>query len=93
MHFITWASAYGGVGGSGPSSTRTAEFDDVVLSMMALSGWTSVLYYARGFQARRCMHAEGGANAHQWRHSMSCGANGMYRLMQLHVLPKPVGTL
>lgn len=51
VHFVTWAAAYGGVGGRGPRNVRVAEFDDVVVSGMALSGWLSVLYYARGFQA------------------------------------------
>ncbi|KXZ41393.1 hypothetical protein GPECTOR_497g455 [Gonium pectorale] len=51
VHFVVWASCYGGVGGSGSTNLRLLEFDDVVVSLMALSGWASVLYYARGYQA------------------------------------------
>lgn len=50
VHFITWASAYGGVNGHGPKNMRVAEFDDVVVSMVGLSGWLSMLYFARGYQ-------------------------------------------
>lgn len=51
VHFITWASSYGGVNGGGPTSNiRVAEFDDVVMSMVGLSGWLSLLYFARGYQ-------------------------------------------
>eukprot|EP00198_Chlamydomonas_reinhardtii_P002422 XP_001691758.1 transient receptor potential ion channel protein [Chlamydomonas reinhardtii] len=53
VHFVIWASTYGGVGGGGPGgdSVRLLEFDDVVVSLMALSGWVSMLYYSRGVQA------------------------------------------
>ena len=53
-HFITWASAYGGVEGGAAelkASRRVAEFDDVVVSLMGLSGWLALLYFARGSQA------------------------------------------
>lgn len=54
VHFVIWASTYGGVGGGGPGgdSVRLLEFDDVVVSLMALSGWVSMLYYSRGVQVR-----------------------------------------
>ncbi len=29
---------------------QLVEFDDVVVSLMGLSGWVSVLYYSRGHQ-------------------------------------------
>ncbi|KAG2493527.1 hypothetical protein HYH03_008341 [Edaphochlamys debaryana] len=51
VHFVIWASCYGGVGGSGSTNVKLIEFDDVVVSLMALSGWMSVLYYSRGHQS------------------------------------------
>uniref|UniRef100_A0A7S0RFC8 Ion transport domain-containing protein n=1 Tax=Chlamydomonas leiostraca TaxID=1034604 RepID=A0A7S0RFC8_9CHLO len=48
IHFITWVSAYGGIDGDGPSDTRVQEFDDIIVSLMALSGWTCMMYYTRG---------------------------------------------
>lgn len=54
VHFITWASAYGGIEGSGPSDTRVKEFDDIVISIMGLAGWCSMLYFTRGCQV--CYH-------------------------------------
>mmetsp|Transcript_1453 Transcript_1453/g.3191 ORF Transcript_1453/g.3191 Transcript_1453/m.3191 type:complete len:1024 (-) Transcript_1453:1638-4709(-) len=50
VHFITWASTYGGVDGSGPDKVHVQEFDDVIVSLIGLSGWGSLLYFARGFQ-------------------------------------------
>ncbi|KAI8467692.1 MAG: hypothetical protein J3K34DRAFT_32028 [Monoraphidium minutum] len=50
MHFITWQTTYGGVGGSGPASRSVREFDDVVVSLMGLSGWLAVIYFFRGFK-------------------------------------------
>ncbi|GFR48585.1 hypothetical protein Agub_g10488 [Astrephomene gubernaculifera] len=51
VHFVIWAARYGGQGGSGTTNLRLLEFDDVVVSLMVLSGWMSVLYYSRGYQA------------------------------------------
>lgn len=51
-HFITWASTYGAVDGHGPHSANVREFDDIVVSLMALTGWFAMLYFARGAQVR-----------------------------------------
>ncbi|GBF97002.1 hypothetical protein Rsub_09799 [Raphidocelis subcapitata] len=51
VHFITWQTTYGGVGGPGPASRAVKEFDDVVVSLMGLSGWLAVIYFFRGFKA------------------------------------------
>jgi hypothetical protein len=40
-------TSYGGVGGPGPASKSVKEFDDVVVSMMGLSGWLAVIYFFR----------------------------------------------
>ncbi|GIL76046.1 hypothetical protein Vretimale_5686 [Volvox reticuliferus] len=51
VHFIIWATSFDGVNGSATHNVRLLEFDDVVVSLMALSGWGSVLYYSRGHPA------------------------------------------
>jgi hypothetical protein len=40
-------TTYGGVGGAGPASRAVREFDDVVVSLMGLSGWLAVIYFFR----------------------------------------------
>ncbi|KAG1674298.1 hypothetical protein FOA52_013487 [Chlamydomonas sp. UWO 241] len=50
VHFITWAASYGGTGGAGPSSMRVQEFDDVLLSLVCLTGWGAMVYFARGLR-------------------------------------------
>lgn len=47
VHFVTWAAAYGSVDGAGPRSGRTAEFDDIVIGLTGLFGWTGGLYFLR----------------------------------------------
>jgi hypothetical protein len=34
IHFITWASSYGGVDGAGPSNPKARQFDDIIISAM-----------------------------------------------------------
>ena len=51
VHFVTWQTTYGGVHGPGPASRAVKEFDDVVVSLMGLTGWLAVIYFFRGFQA------------------------------------------
>ncbi|WIA39861.1 hypothetical protein OEZ86_013308 [Tetradesmus obliquus] len=48
MHFLIWVSSYGWIGGPGPKSMQVREFDDVIVSMMGLSGWLAVIYFFRG---------------------------------------------
>lgn len=50
IHFFTWVSTYGGVGGAGPT-VPVQQFDDIVVSGMALTGWIAVLYFYRGLKA------------------------------------------
>ena len=47
-HFITWLSSYGGgvTGYAGPSE-GIAVFDDVIVSLMGLTGWLAVIYFFR----------------------------------------------
>lgn len=47
VHFITWQTTYGGVHGPGPASRAVKEFDDVVVSLMGLTGWLAVIYFFR----------------------------------------------
>ncbi|GAX79471.1 hypothetical protein CEUSTIGMA_g6912.t1 [Chlamydomonas eustigma] len=56
VHFTVWASSYGGVNGTGPSQVRVQEFDDVIVSLIALSGWSSMLYFSRGLQSMGQLH-------------------------------------
>jgi hypothetical protein len=46
-HFILWASTYGWIGGPGPSSMDVKALDDILVSMMGLSGWLAVVYFFR----------------------------------------------
>ncbi|KAJ9514736.1 hypothetical protein QJQ45_028386, partial [Haematococcus lacustris] len=63
-HFVTWWGGVGsgrvglggplrmaGWGGPGPSSASVQQFDDIVVALMLLAGWTSLLFYARGVEA------------------------------------------
>jgi hypothetical protein len=50
VHFLIWVAAYGGVGGTGPSDVSVRQTDDIILSLVVLSGWISLLYFARGLQ-------------------------------------------
>lgn len=52
IHFITWEITYG-VDGTGPDSQSIRTFDDVIVSLMILTGWISLWYFARGTQVRR----------------------------------------
>ncbi|KAF8062894.1 TRPV6 [Scenedesmus sp. PABB004] len=51
LHFIIWVASYGFVGGRGPHDIGVAELDDVVVSMMGLSGWLAVIYFFRGLRS------------------------------------------
>lgn len=48
LHFIIWATCVDGLDSAVTFNVLLLEFDDIVVSLMALSGWGSVLYYARG---------------------------------------------
>jgi hypothetical protein len=48
IHFITWISSYDYFGAdSGPSSYSVRAFDDIIVSMMGLTGWLAVVYFFR----------------------------------------------
>ncbi len=81
IHFITWASAYGGVRGPGPGSAKVAEFDDIIVSLMSLAGWTSVLYFARGVEVRNTRSWARVPGARHHPHAGVCSASPLPQLL------------
>ncbi|MEW5311092.1 MAG: hypothetical protein WDW38_002835 [Sanguina aurantia] len=49
-HFITWEVMHA-ADGTGPGSADVSTFDDIIVSLMILTGWVSLWYFARGSQA------------------------------------------